>query len=85
MLPESNCGPVMHPTKQSSKQTEARPSLVRLSSQSEVGRPGASPDQVHKSLRCAIKTGGKQEEAVRKLLSKTTDKRIDPLPEMRGS
>jgi hypothetical protein len=88
-LPKSRGEPTLHPTKQSSKQTEARPSLQRLNLQSVVERPGASPDQVYKSYRCAItaggKQGGKKESAVRKQLSNATSKRICQLPEMRGS
>jgi hypothetical protein len=87
VLPKLNCETIMHPKKQSSKQTEARPSLRRPNPQSGVGRPGASPDQVYKSLRCAIRTGSKLESAsaVRNQLSKATNERVVQLPEMRGS
>jgi hypothetical protein len=59
-----NCGTIMQPTKQSSKQTEERRSLQRSNPQSVVGRPGASPDQVCNSFRFAIPTSGEQDSAV---------------------
>jgi hypothetical protein len=41
VLPKSSTGPIMHPTKQSNKQTGERPSFQGPNLESVVGSPGA--------------------------------------------